>query len=209
MRAKETWSADADARARVARGIESRIAKGVWRARIFKLGAVGAMVAAATGALWLTIPNQPPAISMHKAARAAAQVISAPTLASDPPSERVGDFAPHLPVIAPGHARRATRTEDVLPTTEESPPGVSDELSLIREADQALRSNSIEHAHELLLRHEREFPNGVLAEEREGLRIIERCTTLQSPLSATLAFDFIARHPRSPLRERIERLCGN
>lgn len=207
--AKVTWSADAGARLRVSQGIESRIARSTFLGRVLKIGAAGAVVAAVTGSVWLGLHSvQPPSISMRKAAREGARVIaplSRPATTSDVHGQNVVQSSPQ-PLTA--HARRPAHAAQVVPAEATTAPSVADELSLIREADQALRSNSFELAHELLSRHEREFPHGVLSEEREGLRVIERCSTLQSPLSATLAFDFVARHPRTLLRERIERICG-
>jgi hypothetical protein len=53
---------------------------------------------------------------------------------------------------------------------------------------------------------QREFPEGVLVEEREGLDVLALIELGQAQRARAAAESFIARYPRSPLRPKLEQL---
>jgi hypothetical protein len=71
--------------------------------------------------------------------------------------------------------------------------------------DAALRAGDGARALRLADDHERRFPDGLLVEEREGARVVARCS---SAPSAAAADEFLRAHPRSPMRVRILSVCG-
>lgn len=64
-------------------------------------------------------------------------------------------------------------------------------------------------AHRLIGVAQREFPAGVLREEREGLAAIALFELGQPERARRQAERFVARYPNSPLRARVERLLGS
>lgn len=75
---------------------------------------------------------------------------------------------------------------------------------MVAAVDAALRAGDAAGALAAADAHERSFPNGALAEEREGGRAIARCMTG----SRASADAFLAAHPRSTMRGRILAACG-
>lgn len=61
---------------------------------------------------------------------------------------------------------------------------------------------------ELLERHAREFGQGVLADEREVLRVETLCALGRKVDAEALAAAFVAAKPSNPLRSRVEPACG-
>lgn len=53
--------------------------------------------------------------------------------------------------------------------------------------------------------HERQFPQGALAEERDAVRILALVGAHRFDSARPLLSDFVARHPNSPLRASVER----
>jgi hypothetical protein len=63
-------------------------------------------------------------------------------------------------------------------------------------------------AHRLIAASSREFPAGLFAEERAGLDAIALFRSGERRRAATAAERFIANHPKSPLRPRLERILA-
>ena len=82
------------------------------------------------------------------------------------------------------------------------------EMALIRGADSALRAGRNSEALTLLGRHAEEHPKGLLAQEREGLRLIARCQSGGRAAAAPAAERFLQQAPRSPLSTRMRTACG-
>jgi hypothetical protein len=58
-----------------------------------------------------------------------------------------------------------------------------------------------------LERHRNEFEHGMLADEREVLRVETLCALGRASQAEAVAASFLAAHPSSPLRSRIEAAC--
>jgi hypothetical protein len=149
------------------------------------------------------------------------------TTSSAPPAQaktREGSPAPALATEVPGPSRpiggavesvEAVAPVDPLPSS--SAPArlaprasasvglSSEEATLVGEIDSALRGGDASTALRLAAEHERRFPRGVLTQEREGARVVARC--MSGAASSSGASSFLAAHPRSPMRARIEAAC--
>jgi hypothetical protein len=82
-----------------------------------------------------------------------------------------------------------------------------------REIESLLRIRELlprdpETAYRLARAAEREFPNGALREEREGLTIVALFSLGDGAHARREAARYIARYPMSSLRERIEQLAN-
>ena len=88
------------------------------------------------------------------------------------------------------------------------PSSMLEETQLLAAAQRALGSGDPKHALELLDRHRRLHPQGVLAQERDAARILGLCALdrANEARSARAAFD--AKYPSSLLHARIKQACA-
>jgi len=139
----------------------------------------------------------------------------------EPPPEAAPQSAPAPAAAAPAPDARAAAPEAVPETTPVAPsertlpaatPSKSEAASPSRrEIAQLLQikawlERDPARARRLIRAAQREFPSGVLVEEREGLDVIALYAIGPAARARVQAERFIARYPRSPLRARIERL---
>ena len=128
---------------------------------------------------------------------------------------------PEAPAWVPRSVPQATPDPAlVAPTPEASTPkpvaapkalprdNLEAEMRWVRAADVALRAGNAKLALSLLNQHAREFPNGLLAEEREGLRVVAGCQSGTSPLVQRAARRFLQRAPRSLMAGRVRAACS-
>ena len=80
------------------------------------------------------------------------------------------------------------------------------ELTLVAQIQAAMRRRKPSEALALCAEHERQWPDGTFAEEREGVRAIASCV-LRSHDADTRARTFLAAYPRSPLAPRVVSAC--
>jgi hypothetical protein len=111
--------------------------------------------------------------------------------AAKPAATTRPSHAPREPKVASAAAGEAARDE---------------EANLVAELDRALRSGDFTRALRLADEHERRFPDGMLVEERDGARVLARCSS--SPNKAA-ADAFLQVHPRSPMRARVVAACNS
>jgi indole-3-glycerol phosphate synthase len=97
-----------------------------------------------------------------------------------------------------------TRTKAAASTSDW--PAGADELTLIRQMQQALRSGKPQRALGFVAEHERRFPSGSLIEEREAARATARCELAPREKASILA-TFAARFGTSPYLERVKAAC--
>ena len=83
------------------------------------------------------------------------------------------------------------------------------EMRWVRTADAALRNGDASGARGLLEQHAREFPNGMLSEEREALRVVAVCRSAPSVDSRRAAARFLERAPHSLLAGRVRSTCAS
>jgi hypothetical protein len=82
------------------------------------------------------------------------------------------------------------------------------ELTLLREAQQALRDGAARRALELAERHATLYPRSQLGLERGALRVFALCTLGRKAEARALATELLAAAPRSPLRTSLEESCA-
>ncbi|HWZ87838.1 MAG TPA: hypothetical protein VNW92_03280 [Polyangiaceae bacterium] len=121
---------------------------------------------------------------------------SAAPLAPDPEPVATATSVPVLPAAKPAVVAREPRHDNL-----------EAEMRWVRAADAALRGGDVGLALSLLNQHAREFPNGALTEEREGLRVVAACQGGASPVVQRAASRFLQRSPRSLMAGRVRAAC--
>ncbi len=94
------------------------------------------------------------------------------------------------------------------PAVVASPDPLLAELSLLRQAQQALRDGQARRALELAERHASLYPHSQLALERGALRVFAFCALGRKAEARALANELLAEAPRSPLRTSLEESCA-
>jgi hypothetical protein len=93
-----------------------------------------------------------------------------------------------------------------------APPAEGDpllaELTLLRQAQRALRDGDAKRALELAARHAALYPRSQMSVERGALRVFALCSLGRKSEARTLARELIAEAPSSPLRKSLEESCG-
>lgn len=212
-----------EARARIRGAVERRLSGGasVLRARDRRVPVAfgAAVVAAAVLAVWWAASlhagrgAEGPAASLRASAPGVAPAVASdakvppsptPTPPTRPAPSAAGDsVASSVPAPSAPELRRS-RTKAVA-SASDWPAGV-DELTLIRQMQQALRSGSPGRALGFVAEHERRFPSGSLTEEREGVRAAAQCVVAPRDRASILA-TFAARFGSSPYLERVKAAC--
>jgi hypothetical protein len=120
----------------------------------------------------------------------------------EPAQESVEVEAPaQRPPVVPRRPRAKPEAE-----TPRGTASIAAELELLRKAQTALGHGDPQQALRHLQVHARDFPTGSLEPERLGLRAIALCA-LDRPEGPRLARTFLAAHPQSTLRHRVQTTC--
>jgi hypothetical protein len=82
------------------------------------------------------------------------------------------------------------------------------ELTLLREAQHALRDGAARRALELAERHAALYPHSQLSLERGALRVFAFCALGRKSEARALATELLTAAPRSPLRTSLEESCA-
>jgi hypothetical protein len=122
-----------------------------------------------------------------------ASAVPVPPIPSAQPSAQVSRVAVPLPSPTAVSSASSATTFDA-------------ELKLISFAKSELDARRFRQARAWLTEHAERFPNGVFAVEREALVVLVDCE--QGPKNEALALAFAARHPGSPVIERLDRACA-
>lgn len=181
-----------------------------WKLGAWVLGgvALGAGLSGAVRVGFSPSDNPAPAVvgvasASAKAAPPAFEAPSVPVVPQPPLPQAEPVATP--PVARPTHSAPSSSSADV--PTEPPLPSV-DELSILHRAQGALRRNPAE-ALALGARHEREFPGGALAQEREVIAIDALLRMGRSAEATARAQRFAARYPGSAHAQRVEQLLKN
>lgn len=132
------------------------------------------------------------------------------------PSEQPRANPSHEQAREPGRAPAGkTPVRDVsraVPTISPTPPlspekGLTDEVAQLRRAHEAIRDGKPTMALKILADYDREFPQGVLTEEREAIAAIATCQARPGESAKAQARSFLRRAPGSLLDERVRAAC--
>jgi hypothetical protein len=106
-----------------------------------------------------------------------------------------------------GARRPVGRKKVVAPIEPATPETLAAETSLLRRARAALAGGNAAGCLSLLSQHAKRFPIGVLAEERDALRVVALCSHGRIEDGKKAAATFRRVHPGSPLRGRVDSAC--
>jgi hypothetical protein len=162
------------------------------------------------------VPQEVPALAPAEAEPVNVETPSAPeNLALPNPSRRRVE-APNRQVeraggaaaaVEPAAAPEPSAAVPQAPATAEG-DALTQELSLLRRAQQARVSGSSAEALRLLQEHATRFPQGNLSHERRVSQILVMCESGQRERARILAERFLSRNGASPAAIRIRRACG-
>ena len=127
--------------------------------------------------------------------------------------DRAAPRAPPAPptVVAPVAAPRSWSLPPPVAVPEAATPDPDPllaELTLLRQAQKALRDGAPRRALELAERHATLFPHSQLGLERGALRVFALCALGRKADARALASELLAAAPRSPLRTSLEESCA-
>ncbi|HKU42091.1 MAG TPA: hypothetical protein VJR89_28225 [Polyangiales bacterium] len=167
---------------------------------------VAGVLAVGSGWLWLQAAGAPP--SQAGAAQAivhsaAPQVLQPETL----PVQSTAPQAPEAKAPAPAARARTSSSRHVVSSPPQAAVPVS-EVELISRAE-ALVDRSPAAALELLGTHERLYPQGMLGEERDVLRVDAEWALGQRARALGHARAFLQRYPSSAQTRRLSRLLAD
>lgn len=210
----------AAARDRMRLGVQARAAASSGGPHAWAWG--GTAVAALAGlsvALWLwrPAPVEPPPVP-----------VSAPR--AEPPRDRVAPSVVVEPAPAPSAAPAVAPSAAAPPRVEPTPPAepgptvaeppaepappdhvstLAAEIRLLRRAQLALQDpGGALAALEWVAQHERTFPQPILGEERDALRVLALCAAGRKEEARSRAAEFLRATPQSPQAARIRASCA-
>jgi len=181
----------------------------------FKLGSLAVATVAAAGiglgvygarqpAMPVHLPNPSPVLSPALPAASPAPTVEPLAEPSVPvPASSTTPTAPELAGEAAPVERAAARRPGKLLHGGDT---LTAETSLLRVASEALARGDASAALEALSSHAKQFPQGSLREERDGLRAIAECSRDSTP-SSTSAKRFARLYPDSMLGARVAKAC--
>lgn len=176
------------------------------------LGIGAALGAIIVGAVWLMpsptkpLPEPRPAVAVAAATASAAPTVEAPVPAEPPaPPPRAPEPETPRPAanIPPPMPPSSTQGAPPGGPTEAAPAAAETETSLLQRAQEALASRPAE-ALALTDAHRARFPGGVLAQEREVIAVSALLSLGRGDEARARADRFIAGHPSSAYRRRLE-----
>jgi hypothetical protein len=102
----------------------------------------------------------------------------------------------------------ADRAAASAPAPEDPLASLREEKKLISKAKEVLDDGNPALAMKVLERHASRFPNGVLAQDRAGLRVLALCDLGKIERARKEAEKFLERWPRAPMAHRVRSACA-
>jgi hypothetical protein len=186
---------------------------GVLAGKVVIPGLVGLALGAAIATPIALYETAPPARTETQGA--APDPIATARVAARSGPEQAPGAAPKAALEPPGSVVRVRSAASV--STRGAPPSVPSskpaanlqaEAELLARASSAIGSGRAAQALELLDRHEREYADGALAEERAAARVLALCAAGRTDEARRLGEQFLRRAPRSPLVPRVRASCA-
>ena len=157
----------------------------------------GAIGVAAAIVFWAT---RPPPTAIDRAPAPRSSIDPRPVVEALP-SATIEVETPSPALVTPSRSVVAPIAPPVARTT-------PDEATLFRKAGAALRDGDAQNALQLVDEQARLFPNGTFAQEREVLRIDALVALGKTDQARERARTFLAQHPESAHRPRLERMLA-
>lgn len=110
----------------------------------------------------------------------------------------------HRPAATNGHSSKAVPAA----TSTDSLANLREEKKIISKAKEVLEAGNPSLAMKVLERHAARFPDGVLAQERAGLRILALCDLGEIERARAEAERFLERWPRASMAHRVRTACA-
>jgi hypothetical protein len=151
-------------------------------------------------------PAESPAV---KPANLPASRPAAPVTPTEPRAAEItheGESAPAPASDTGPPAAQPSSSRAVRPAPEAASPSYAAELELMQRAHASYGSRDFGSALRLAAEHARRFPNGVLAEQREALRVRSLVGAGRSAEARRAAEAFAKRFPRSVLLRQVQKL---
>lgn len=128
--------------------------------------------------------------------------IDAPAIA--PPIE----ITPVQPEAIPAERPRKPRAAPVVVPPPAAESSLERERALVAASQAALADGRSTRALDLLDQHARSFPHGVMAEDRDALRVVALCAAGRADDAAEQRTKFFRRWPKSLHASRVRAACG-
>lgn len=209
IREKVRAQVAAAAAASTAQAKTSSVARAV--TKLTGVGAAAAIMALGVLAYRRSETDEAPAASLSPSGVLSVSAPFAPTAAAPPSNPLEG--APAVGVESLPSAPLPERASSAIarPQSRGRAGGEDDlarETRLLGEAARASREGDVERALLLLDEHARQFPRGVLADERVVARVLALCRAGRESEARAAARPFLASHAPSPLHRRVSESCA-
>jgi hypothetical protein len=135
-------------------------------------------------------------------ASAAGSVVEAPVTPARPPAPPQLERSPASRAAAPPQLERSPESPAPTPDTT-----LADEMKLMRSARAALREGDPARALRVLARHEADYADGQMVEDRDALHVQALCDAGRLEDARTEARAFARAYPGSPHAARVEKIC--
>jgi hypothetical protein len=167
--------------------------------------ALGAAVATPIALYETAPPVSTETLATHQVARVATRSDSRPTSGAAPTA---AVESPSAVVRSRSAASVSTRGAPAPVPSSKPAANLQAEAALLAKASSAIGSGRAAQALELLDRHEREYADGALAEERAAARVLALCEAGRTDDARRYAEQFLRSAPRSPLVPRVRASCA-
>jgi hypothetical protein len=169
-------------------------ASGAAKASLFKISAALVGLGVAGGGVFYALrPEAPPAPVAVSAPAKPAPVVA-------PPADPAPETAPVVPQVEPAQKRS--------PSASRSADNLAAEVAILSRASAELRAGRPAAALKALEEHQREFPGGVLAQERLAARIQALCALGRTKEAQSELARLSRTSPGSPHVARARKACG-
>ena len=169
-------------------------ASGAAKATLFKISAALVGLGVAGGGLFYALRPEPPPAPTAVSAPAKPVPVVTPPVAPAP------DPAPVVPQAEPAQKRS--------PAASRSADNLAAEVAILSRASAELRAGRAALALKALEEHQREFPGGVLAQERSAARIQALCALGRTKEAQSELARLSRTSPSSPHVARARKACG-
>lgn len=125
-----------------------------------------------------------------------------------PPAAETSDVLEKTTIPENTEPERGSKRAQTKPTTAPNDTSLLREIALIKKATKVLASQQPQKTLQILRQYDKSFPNGVMRQEHNGLRVLALCDLGRKDEADREQRRFLAQSPNSPMAVRIQRQCG-